>query len=323
MTNRINWEAQLGRRLRLRDLHVFLIVTQRGSMARAAAHLGVSQPAVSEIIANLEHTLGVKLLERGPQGVEPTRYGSALLMRSINAFEELKLGVREIEFMADPTVGELRIGSVETVTSSILPAVLQGFTAMYPRVVLNVDQITTPTLELPQLRNRNFDLVLARHPAVPPGQADLNVEVLFEDHLVLVAGAQSKWARRRKIELDELVDEPWALLPKASHNTRILASAFEERGLQLPTACVVTFSVPLRADLLAEGRFITAFPDSVLRFYTGRHTLKALPVKMPAVSWAVAVATLKNRDMTPVARLFVGYLKKFTGSMGRPGNVGR
>ena len=90
------WESQIGRRLKLRDLHVFSTVIHRGSMAKAADHLGVSQPAVSEIIADLEHALGVRLLDRSSRGVEATPYGQALLKRSIAAFDELKQGIRDI-----------------------------------------------------------------------------------------------------------------------------------------------------------------------------------------------------------------------------------
>ena len=110
MPNKIDWEGQLGRRMRLRDLHVFTTVVRQGSMAKAAKELGVSQPAVSEVIAELEHALGVQLLDRTSQGVEPTAYGAALLKRSIAAFDELRQGIRDIEFLSDPTVGELRIG---------------------------------------------------------------------------------------------------------------------------------------------------------------------------------------------------------------------
>ena len=83
MPPRIDWDSQLGRRMRLRDLHVFATTVRLGSMAKAAKELGVSQPAVSEVIAELEHTLGVQLLDRVPRGVEPTVYGSALLRRSV------------------------------------------------------------------------------------------------------------------------------------------------------------------------------------------------------------------------------------------------
>src|SRR5262245_7910596 len=79
MLRKIDWESQIGRRLRLRDLHVFYTVVQHHSMAKAAVQLGVSQPAVSEVISDLEHALGVRLFDRSTQGVEPTMYGNALL----------------------------------------------------------------------------------------------------------------------------------------------------------------------------------------------------------------------------------------------------
>jgi DNA-binding transcriptional LysR family regulator len=85
-----HWEARIGRRLRLRDLHVLLTLVQCGSMAKAAQRLAVSQPAVSKAIANLEQTLGVRLLDRGPQGVEPTLYGNALVRRGLAVFDELR-----------------------------------------------------------------------------------------------------------------------------------------------------------------------------------------------------------------------------------------
>ena len=97
------------RRLKLSDLRLFHAVVQRGGMAKAAAHLSISQPAVSKAIAALEHTLGVRLLERHPQGVEPTLFGRALLKGGIAVFDELKQSMKEIEFLADPTAGELRI----------------------------------------------------------------------------------------------------------------------------------------------------------------------------------------------------------------------
>src|SRR5690349_3706936 len=94
-----HWESRIGRRVRLRDLHVLLTVVQCGSMAKAAHRLAVSQPAISKAIADLEQTLGVRLLDRGPQGVEPTLYGSVLVRRGLAVFDELRNGVTEIEFM--------------------------------------------------------------------------------------------------------------------------------------------------------------------------------------------------------------------------------
>src|SRR5213593_331234 len=127
MPRRINWESQIGRRLRLRDLYVFSSVVRLGSMAKAAQQLGVSQPAVSKVIADLEHALGVRLLYRSPQGVEPTVFVAALLKRGTAAFDELKQGIRDIEFLADPTTGEVRIGCPGNISSTLILRIVQQF----------------------------------------------------------------------------------------------------------------------------------------------------------------------------------------------------
>ena len=231
----MDWDSRIGRRLRLRDLHVFFTTVQRGSMAKAAQSLGVTQPAVSKVIAELEHTLGVRLLDRGARGIEPTMYGRALLARSNTAFDALRQGVRDIEFLADPTVGEVRIECQESIAAAILPMVIHRFSQTYPRVVLHVEHVGSLTAKSSALRERTIDAAVFRveKPDVDKRydlQDDLNVEVLFHDQLVVAAGRQNRWARRRKIKLDELVDEPWILTEPDTWNYVRLAEAFAARG---------------------------------------------------------------------------------------------
>src|SRR5438045_3255178 len=120
----MQWDERVGRRLKLRDLHILLAVVQAGSMAKASTRLAVSQPAVSKAIAEMEHTLGVPLLDRNSKGVEPTSYGRALMKRSVAAFDELRQGVKEIEFLSDPTTGELRLGSSEPLAAGLVTAII-------------------------------------------------------------------------------------------------------------------------------------------------------------------------------------------------------
>ena len=127
MAKPVNWESRIGRRLRLRDLHIFFGVVQWGSMAKAARELGMSQPTVSEVIADLEHTLGVPLLERSPKGVQLTHYGRVLHSRANSAFDELRQGVRDIEFLADPNVGEIHMACPESISAGFLPDVIAEF----------------------------------------------------------------------------------------------------------------------------------------------------------------------------------------------------
>ena len=161
MTDRPEWESRLGRRLRVRDLYILSVAARTGSMARAARQLAISQPAVSEAIANLEYILGVPLLDRTPRGVEPTIYADAILRRSSAVFDELEQGVRDIAFLSDPTAGELKIGCPESISSSILPAIIAHFQAQHPAVVLDVDAGTTAEL-VARLHGRSLDLMLAR-----------------------------------------------------------------------------------------------------------------------------------------------------------------
>src|SRR6267143_4406943 len=256
MLRKIDWESQIGRRLRLRDLHVFSTVVQLGSMAKAAQRLGVSPPAVSEVIADLEHALGVRLLDRNPQGVEATAYGAALEKRSLAVFDELRQSIRDIEFLADPTVGELRIGCPESISAAILQPIVEQFTEQYPRVVLDVD--TVNTLSFPQkLRERSLDVVLARGgwPLEEPQLvSDFKVETLFEDELVIAVGRRSPWANRRKVDIAALHEERWILTSSDMWNYRIIAKAFEQRGVGMPKISMRTISVHLRANMTATGR---------------------------------------------------------------------
>src|SRR5712672_2364895 len=105
---------RIGRRLRLQDLHILMTVVQAGSMGKAAERLNTVQPSISRSIAELEHALGVRLIDRKRQGVEPTAYGRALLDCGVAVFDELRQGMKNIEFLADPSAGEVRIGNALT-----------------------------------------------------------------------------------------------------------------------------------------------------------------------------------------------------------------
>src|SRR5215470_8545401 len=181
-----NWDTRIGRRVRMRDLHVLLSVVQYGSMAKAAASLSVSQPAISDAIATLEAPLGVRLLDRSRRGVQPTVYGATLLKYGRLAIEDLRQGVREIEFLADPTAGELRIGCPESIATGPLVPIIERLAERFPRVRLHVEQFSTTMIEFPALEKRDVDLVIARLNPMPLGNrvGSVDGELLFEDRFL-------------------------------------------------------------------------------------------------------------------------------------------
>src|SRR5215510_14537238 len=129
-----DWENRIGRRLKLRDLHILSAVVQWGSMAKAATHLSMTQPAVSDAIGNLEDALRVRLLDRSSKGVEPTVYANVLLKRGLAVFDELRQGIREIEFLANPKAGEVRVGCPEALAAGLVPAITGRLPRRNPRV---------------------------------------------------------------------------------------------------------------------------------------------------------------------------------------------
>lgn len=298
----MEWERRIGRRLRLRDLHILSTVVQRGSMAKAAAHLAVSQPAVSDAIGNLEAALGVRLLDRGPHGVAPTIYAEALLKRGDVVFDELRQGISDIEFLTNPKVGEVRLGCPESL-AFMSSAIIDRLSRGYPEVVVRVVTAQPATLEFRELRERKVDLLLGRI-SPPLVDDDVDVEILFEDRLFVVAGARNPWSRRQRMDLAELMSERWLLLPANNVLSSLIAEAFEARGLSPPRECV-SADVHTRLHLLTTGRFLTFLPDSLLQFVARRWSIKALPVDLSIQAPALGIITLKNRTLSPVVQLFI------------------
>lgn len=310
------WESRVGRRLKLRDLHILSIVVQCGSMAKAASHLSMSQPAVSEAIAKLEDALRVRLLDRSPRGIEPTLYGQALLKRGDAVFDELRQGIRDIEFLADPSVGEVRIASGEMLASGLLPAAIDQLSRSYSRIVVRVVRANTASLEFRELRKRTVDLAVARVPRTFAAD-DLDIEILFDDPHRVVVGAHSPWARRRKVTLAELANEPWIFTPNQVVSA-LVAEAFHAHGLEVPAERVNAGPVLLRNHLLATGRFLTVLPDSVLRYNAKQWALKALPIDLRIKPRPIAIVTLKNRTVSPAVRLLVECLRTAANTMFAP-----
>jgi DNA-binding transcriptional LysR family regulator len=292
---------RIGRRLKLHDLHVLMAVAQAGSMRKAAALLNTTQPAISRSIAELEDAFGVRLLERSPQGIEPTQYGRALLRRSVAVFDELKQSGEDIEFLSSPDAGELRIGSGAALAEAIVLAVIDRLWRQYPRVAYDVAAGTLPSLN-DELRERRIELALSAAPSITSEQ-DIDAEVLFEEPLVVVAAKDNPWVRRRKIELADLANEPWTWNAPRGGIYSLIVEAFRASGVEPPRATVYTDAINVRIRLAVDRGFLTFVPASVLKYPTKHPTIRKLAVDLPAAHRQVGIYTLKNRTLSPLAQL--------------------
>ena len=218
----------------------------------------------------------------------------------------------DIEFLLDPAVGEVRVACPENLAAGFVPAIIDRLSELHPRVVVHVATAQTGTQEFRELRERNVDIMLGRlfRPVVDD---DIAIEVIGSDHFSVVAGAHNPWARRRKVSLAELIGEPWILNPADNVVGSYFADMFRSNGLELPPRHVATFSLDVRMHLLATGRYLTVLSGMVLKHNAARWSLKRLPIDLRTPAMPIAVFTLKNRVISPVAQLFVEQIRKAAG----------
>jgi DNA-binding transcriptional LysR family regulator len=317
MAKPLDWDARIGRRVRLRDLHILFAVAQHGSMGKAGRHLGMTQSAVSQAIAALEQAVAVPLLDRTARGVEPTIYGTALMQRAQAAFDELRSGIKDIEQLADPASGEVRIACTESIAAGILPSAIERFAGLYPRVGLHVFQTTTHLMGFAALHERRADVVVTLLPK--PFEADLSehlrAEVLFRDRICLAVGKDHPWARRRRrISARELASVSLICPPLDTPGGSAITEAFRTAGMSMPPVAITTFSVHIRNTLSMRGRFIAVLPGSVLWFGPAGHSVKELPLDASLPEWPVLMVTLKHRTLRPPVERFLSCLREIAGS---------
>jgi DNA-binding transcriptional LysR family regulator len=150
----------------------------------------------------------------------------------------------------NPTVGEVRIGTTAFRAVNFVSTVIDRLSRRYPRIVFHL-VIGAARTQYGELRARNLDLLITRRLS-SVADAGLNFEFLFDDSFVVAAGAQSQWARRRRIELDDLINEPWVLPPPEGGIATIALEAFSACGLDAPRATVFARAPETRMSLLVD-----------------------------------------------------------------------
>lgn len=312
----MDWSDRIGRRLKPRDLHILLAVAEAGTMAKAAEALGCSRPVVSRAVSDLEAVLGVRLLDRTPQGVEPTRYGQALLARSLAVFDELRKGVQEIRHLSDPGVGEVRIAGLDPLLTGIAAAATARLAERHPRLVVRTE-LGNQHVQAHLLRTRQCEVSLTRRTG-GPDEPDLEQEHLFDERIRFVVGAGHPLARRRKLALRDLLDLPWIAAPHEIEAGGAIAESFRAAGQPLPEVRVLSYSLSLRYSLLLKGPYVTGIHASVLRFGLAPKFLAVLPVDLPAWTQPTVMTTLKDRSLSPAAATFMDCLRELGREMALP-----
>lgn len=290
------------RRVTLRELRLLLAVARSGSILRAASEVGLTQPALSKSIGELEATFGVRLFDRNNRGVSVTPQGEVLLRRAKGVFDELCHAVDELQSLADAARGELRLGGTPAVCAGLLPHAIGAIRTTRPGLRFQVAELESGKLAS-EVVGRSVDLGIGReHPG--GSGSDLAFERLFDDRLFIVAGVQHPLARRKSVKLEETSLHPWAL-PSADGAVAVhLDAQFRQQGLRLPAPTVTTMSMLVRSELVATHSFLTVMYGSVLRFGKLPASLRVLPIDLPS-GVAIGMFRVKGRTLAPSAEVFM------------------
>ena len=307
-------DDRLARRAKLREMRILLAAVRCGSLAKAAENLGLSQPAISKAIAGLEDTFGGALLDRSHFGVQPTMQGKILLQRAINIFDELRLAGEELEQLADPTRGTVRVACAHAVSAGFLPRVLDALNRAHPGIRYSVLEAERAQI-FRALRDRAVDLVVAL-PLVEEAGSDLAFDSLYEERLFVVAGASHPLSnRRRRIAPSELASQDWILPTVDTAPGQRVETFFRDMKIPVPPAAVSSTSIHVACALLDTGRFVSMLPGSLLAFAPVRSSLRVLPTGVPETSGPMGIITVKHRSLTPVAKLFIDHARKIAGQL--------
>ncbi|HSV81865.1 MAG TPA: LysR family transcriptional regulator [Ramlibacter sp.] len=289
----------------LRDLRILLTAVEAGSMSKAAELLRVSQPAISKTIGQIERAVDAQLITRSSTGIRPTAQGEVLLARGRAAFDELRRGIEGMKALSDPQSGELRIAGNQIAQSVIIPRLINRIYADHPGITFHVISAYTLADQVRELEQRNADLVVARL-TNPLEDSGVQAIELLQDDFVVVAAPGNRWARRRNVELAELMDEPWTFPSRDSVSGRFSAQIFEATGLGLPRITVVASSIQLHRQLVMHSGYLGLFSRSFAESSRGIHIL---PVTLKGERQSIGILTARHRTLTPLTRLFIDYAR--------------
>jgi molybdate transport repressor ModE-like protein len=278
-----------------------------GSLTAAAAELGLTQPALSKSIAELERTFGVPLLERGRFGASPTAAGEALIARGRAIEAELRAAVDEIDAIRGAHRGRIVVGCGPSEATRLLPLALEALHASDPGLRVTVLYGLNEAL-MPMVRRGEVDFALSSVPRTA-SDPELQHETLHTDTAVVVAHADHPLAARRSVKPVELAGQRWVLARRRELERRALDELFLQAGLKPIDAEIETTSAVLMKTVVLQGRHLSFLPREMIHWEERAGLLRPVPVV--ASQWARAVGITRRRRgrTTPAAAALVAALR--------------
>lgn len=263
-----NTTPQLLNRLRMRQVALLLAIADRRTLRGAAAELGMTQPAATKMLHELEDALGQPLFERGGRGLLPNPAGERVtgFFRSVRGSVEALN--RELTELRLGSAGRFKVGSIEAASATCLTDALLGLKAAFPLLAIEVVVDTSDRL-LERLNEGALEVVIGRHAGTGGSggrrDADWQFTPIDDEGLAIVVGNAHPLAAKRKVRFEDLLVYPWVLHLPGSRMRDCVEREFSAHHAALPKGLIETSSIATTINLIRRSELVAVIPEAVAR----------------------------------------------------------
>jgi DNA-binding transcriptional LysR family regulator len=295
--------------LKTRQLALLVRLDEERSLVRAAATAGLTQPAASILLRQIESALDVKLFDRHARGMTPTCYGEILVRHARLALSELGLAREEIVALKSGLSGKAAIGTVLSPGTNLVPTAVVRMKQHYPGILASVE--IGPSRELVRkLLQGDLDMVVGRVlDCTRPDELVYEPLAADEPHAV-IASAEHPLAGRKELQLEHLIEQPWILPPAGSLVREKLTDMFVQHGLSRPTNIIETDCLPMITSLLQQSNMVVALPEEAVQSCCKAGILTVLVRNLPLSVGAFGLITRRHHKLSPGAQVMLSTLRE-------------
>lgn len=297
--------------MKLHALQALVAAVEEGSLRAAARRIGVSQPALTKLVRDLEIEVAASLLERHSQGVRPTAQGQVLVQHARTVARELATAADQIRQLGGQMRGELRIAAVPVAMMLLIPEALRTYSRSFPDIILRVGEELF-TEQLQKLRNGQVDLVVGGIPdGLPSGE--FIVESLMRTRMVVVARRGSRHARARR--LSQLSTAHW-VYTGTSAQTGYASRLFEAHGMPAPPVGAMVNSTLALLALIGSSDLLGLMPQQIVAQPLAGQDIVEVPLEEPGLPLTVGVIIRSGSVVSPAIRQFIAHLHRAAHQLG-------
>jgi DNA-binding transcriptional LysR family regulator len=250
-------------RLKMRQIALLAHLNEERCVIRAAEAVGMTQPAASKLLREIEADLQVQLFERHARGIVPTSSGEILARHARSILSEMQLAQQELATLKSGLSGQASLGTVTTPAANLVPAAIALLKRRHPGLLVSVElDHSRPLLE--KLIQGELDVLVARI-LDAEGADNLQFEPLGDERHAVLVGGQQSLAGKPGLKLEDLAEYPWILPPPGSVLRERLVGLFLQKGMQLPANIIQTQSLQVITQLLRTSDAVAVLQHEAVR----------------------------------------------------------